>query len=49
MYKRHLSTFKRAFPKFIYNNLDSSETFSPLEEEEGAKYSGATCQQREEE
>jgi hypothetical protein len=45
MYKRHFSTFKKAFPNFIYNSLDSSEPSSPPEEAEGSKYSGATCQQ----
>ncbi len=49
MYERHFSTFKKAFPNFIYKSLDSSEPSSPPEEAEGSKQSGATCQQQEEE
>ncbi len=49
MYKRHLSTFKKAFPNLIYSSLGSSEPSSPAEEAEGAKYIGATCRLQEEE
>jgi hypothetical protein len=45
MYKRHLSTFKKAFPNYIYNSLDSSEPLSLAKEVFGAEYSGTTCQQ----
>jgi hypothetical protein len=45
MYKRHLSTFKKAFPNFIYSSLDSSEPSSPTTKAKGAKYIGTTCQQ----
>lgn len=48
MYKRHLSTFKKAFPNFLSNNLNSSEPSNLAEEAQGAKYIGA-CQQQEEE
>jgi len=32
MYKRHLSTFKKAFPNFLSNNLNSSEPSNLAEE-----------------
>ncbi len=29
-YRRHLFTFKKAFPNFIYRNLDNSKLFSVI-------------------
>jgi len=29
-YRRHLSTFKKAFPNFIYCSSDSTKPFSPV-------------------
>jgi hypothetical protein len=39
-YRRHLSTFKKTFPEFIYQSPYSLELSSLVEEVEEVKYSG---------
>ncbi len=40
-YKKHLSTFKKAFPNFIYCNSNSTKPSSLVLEVEEVEYSGS--------
>jgi hypothetical protein len=46
-YIQHMSTFKKAFPNFLYMSLDSSELSSPVNEANATKGNGATQEQHE--
>jgi hypothetical protein len=47
--RRHLSTFKKAFPNFIYCNLDSIKPSSPILEVEEVEYNGTIKDTQQEE
>jgi hypothetical protein len=40
-YKRHLSTFKKAFPNFIYRSLNNIGLSSLEKKEDEVEYNGA--------
>jgi hypothetical protein len=48
MYKRHLFTFKKAFPKFMYDSPNSLELSSLVWEAEEVVCSGVAHEQQEE-
>ncbi len=48
-YKKHLSTFKKAFPTFIYHSPNNLEPFNPIQEVEDVACNGTTKEKHEEE
>ncbi len=47
-YKKHLFTFKKTFPDFMYRSPDNSKPFSPIKEVGEVKYSGVRQEKQEE-
>ncbi len=47
-YKRHLSSFKKTFPTFIYRSPNNSKPFNPIEEVEDVECNGTTKEKHEE-
>ncbi len=47
-YRKHLFTFKKTFPDFMYRSPDNSKPFNPIKEVGEVKYSGVRQEKQEE-